>query len=583
MKYYINISSWNLLESFVTESLSPFAFYARRNFGNNLSRYISSGTDKINYLVLSTIDNGGDYSIEIDSSIVNAEYIKPIKGLSTKFIYSNTIYYKKGSVRFRFGNQSLLETFEAESQILFEVKCIEKYKEDFYVCTIKEKKTSTTLKKMGEPFSFEQEGFIESDNKLNIIKGAIVGYVRGELTSSRSEDLELMSQIKDIKNSFTGLHTTIMVNNTEVEHPEILLQKLYKCKASYFKVNKEKSNNFDVLAHIFSEIQNLALLKNSEMRQYSSIMTANSYDSLILKKQELEDQLIQIENSNNINDLREELQSIKDQEKQIGESQGKKRVYFKKGSFEYERKIELKALILNFEDGNSEYQSLRRELDLCNQQIIDSQDNKSQYDNTLSALFNRASDIINDIIKKYESSKSLNDVKLNTINYSNGKLSISSANPNDAELEYFNVLLNVILTQKEIETISDTYILSLIEKSANKYKTFESAKTTNGITIINTLREYWKYKSNKVFSFDIPADMPVLQSIMSFFIKPYGYDQIERYVLNKRYTEKKYAFMLWAACNGYAALPKTFTTSLYQDKMNYIEMDSLIDEIRHLL
>ena len=35
MKYYISINSWNLLESFVTESLSPFAFYGKRNFGNN--------------------------------------------------------------------------------------------------------------------------------------------------------------------------------------------------------------------------------------------------------------------------------------------------------------------------------------------------------------------------------------------------------------------------------------------------------------------------------------------------------------------------------------------------------------------
>ena len=69
MKYYISINSWNLLESFVTESLSPFAYYNKRNFGNNLSRYISSANDKINFLVLSSIDNGGDYTIEIDDSI----------------------------------------------------------------------------------------------------------------------------------------------------------------------------------------------------------------------------------------------------------------------------------------------------------------------------------------------------------------------------------------------------------------------------------------------------------------------------------------------------------------------------------
>ena len=60
-----------------------------------------------------------------------------------------------------------------------------------------------------------------------------------------------------------------------------------------------------------------------------------------------------------------------------------------------------------------------------------------------------------------------------------------------------------------------------------------------------------------------------------------GFDQIERYMTNKKYTEKKYAMMLWAACNGYAALPKTFTNVLYQDKTNYIDMDNLLEDIMH--
>ena len=63
MQYYINVTSWNLLESFVTESLSPFAFYQNRNFGNNLSRYLDKSNEKTNFLILSTKDRGGDYVI----------------------------------------------------------------------------------------------------------------------------------------------------------------------------------------------------------------------------------------------------------------------------------------------------------------------------------------------------------------------------------------------------------------------------------------------------------------------------------------------------------------------------------------
>ena len=157
MKYYISINSWNLLESFVTESLSPFAFYNKRNFGNNLSRFINSSNDKINFIVLSTVDNGGDYSIIVDDTILDTSSIKSVKGLKTMFVYSKTLYYKKGIVSFRFGSQASLDAFVAESQILFEVKCIDKYKEDFFIKEVKEKKASSTLRRLGDSFSFEQQ------------------------------------------------------------------------------------------------------------------------------------------------------------------------------------------------------------------------------------------------------------------------------------------------------------------------------------------------------------------------------------------------------------------------------------------
>jgi len=54
-------------------------------------------------------------------------------------------------------------------------------------------------------------------------------------------------------------------------------------------------------------------------------------------------------------------------------------------------------------------------------------------------------------------------------------------------------------------------------------------------------------------------------------------------MMNKKFTEKKYAMMLWAACNGYAALPKTFTSVLYQDEENYMAMDNLLEDIMHQL
>lgn len=63
MFYYISINSWNLLESFISESISPFSFYQVRGYGNNLSRYIDGTNERVNYLILSTKEIEGDYII----------------------------------------------------------------------------------------------------------------------------------------------------------------------------------------------------------------------------------------------------------------------------------------------------------------------------------------------------------------------------------------------------------------------------------------------------------------------------------------------------------------------------------------
>lgn len=580
MKYYISINSWNLLESFVTESLSPFAFYGKRNFGNNLSRYISGANDKVNYLVLSTKDNGGDYSIELDDSILDKSCIEPVKNLRTLFVYCKTIYYKVDCVKFRFSSQNLLDSFIAGSKILFEVKCINKFLPYFVVKSVKEKKVSATLHQFGETFSFEQSRYIEDDNRFNLLKGAIVGYARGEQTSSGAEEQELMSKIKDIKNSFAGLNTQIMVNGVEVKNPEEYIVKVRECKKLFHSIRAEKTNSFDILTQLLMEIRKLASLRSGVLNLYQSSDWKCNYDKMISHKDELKSEIYRIEQDNNIACLKKKLRQIKEQEKKRGEAQGKSRFYFKKGTPEYERKNRIKYSLKKFEEDNVQYKTLLSEYQELNQRIIESQSGMTQYDNTIGALFIRVSDLINELQKKNDAGKSLNAVDLtHIIVVPDGTLVLNDENASNAEIEFFNVLLSFLLDRDVLETISDAFILSLIEKAANSYKLCATSGTTDGEKILACLRNYWKYKHNAVPGFSIPENMPVLQSVMSFFLKPFGFDQIERFMLNRKYTEKKYAMMLWAACNGYAALPKTFTAVLYQNPTNFMAMDNLLHTI----
>ena len=206
MPYYIEISSWNLLESFVTESISPFSFYSERNFGNNLSRYLSGEKERTDWLILSEKDLGGDYAICVDDTLIDCKALTPVKGLKTVYTYPKSIYYRKGFVQFRFGTIELRESLIAESTILLEVKCLEKYSSSFYVRendSIERKGIS----KLGNPFSFDKNSFINYDNRYNKTKGAVVGYVRGIYTSSNKDNQILQTELRNLKNSFGGFNT----------------------------------------------------------------------------------------------------------------------------------------------------------------------------------------------------------------------------------------------------------------------------------------------------------------------------------------------------------------------------------------
>ena len=117
------------------------------------------------------------------------------------------------------------------------------------------------------------------------------------------------------------------------------------------------------------------------------------------------------------------------------------------------------------------------------------------------------------------------------------------------------------------------YILNLIVEAAKVFKSLPSANTKEGQLIISTLQTYWKYKNNKVAGFEIPCSLPIFSSMMAFFVKPFGFDQMERFMQNRGINFKQYGFMLWGGAVGYASLPKTFTNLLYLNDNIYKRMD----------
>lgn len=573
MFYYISTNSWNLLESFVSESISPFSFYQVRGYGNNLSRYIDGTNERANYLILSTKEINGDCVLKVNDEILDKSNIGPVKNSKTLFTYNKTIYYKKGAVAFLFSSRELLDSLVAESQILFEVKCIEKYKSEFIVKISNALPLSTG--KIANAISFQLQEYVAQDCIYDRLKGMIVAYTRAIAFAENPKEQLLMCTLRDLKNSLAGLNTQIMVSEIAVLNEDKYISQIQTAKETYNGTVKERTNLFDILMQHFSEIVKLAKARAEEISQNKQANSTDKRDLLIIQKHTLESKLYTMECHDGISDLIEELNSIKEKERDNGNKIGKTRVYFKKETWEYERKKYLKQEIKKYEDENYEYKSIKLQIADIKQQISNIDSGSSTYDTTLGALFVRVSDIMNELIGKAKASGETNrNIDYSCFSLKNLAISIDVLT-SEEEKVFLDVIMNEALVCKQ-RALSDEVVLNLIVESANKYKCLECSNTEKGRQILSTLREFWSYKHNQCSSFSIPTNLVVLKSLMAFFIKPFGFDQIDRYAQNKGIESKEYGYMLRGALIGYTAFPKTFTDALYTNMDIYIPMDEYL-------
>lgn len=580
MKYWIIIDSWNLMETFTTESLSPHIFYLKRAFGNDLTRYISKDGELFNNLVLYKEEPLSQFAIELDDSLFDKSLLAEYKKGET-FLYPKTVYYQKGKVRFRFKNQDSIKAFIAESKIIFEVKTIDKYSSDFFIETDTPKKAPSISG--NDSFPFDINEYMLVDNLFNSVKGGIVSYLCGLKTSTSLENQSLILSLTSLKNMIAGLNTVVMMGEENVIDYSQYKISLLKTKNEFLRSPfKSKINLFEVLKHILDEIISLSTLRLEKVAEQRSPSYKLEIERLKKKKAEYEDLLYKLEDSN-IGKIKEELNSIKEQEAKMGELEGKKRKFFPKGSHEYERKKELKAQINKYKEENSEYKTAFREYKSIEASLSYSVIGVTQYDATISSLFIRFSDNINDILKLLKLSlvKDSKETDLfPNLSVLKNDIKIEIENASLEEIVLYNIIFHLIVfnSNEKHNVISDSKIVELVERAGKEFGENEISKSEVGNQIMNTLRTFWMYKKQKADSFDIPTDLPLLQAIMSFFIKPRGFDQIDRFMLNRGYQLKKYAYMLWGAIVGYASIPKTLT-NIINDNIKEDLLDSYLSSI----
>ncbi|MBR3578344.1 MAG: hypothetical protein IKN98_06140 [Bacteroidales bacterium] len=561
MIYWIIVDSWNLMESMTTESLSPYSFYQQRGFGSNLSRRAHVGNEKINALVLSAKKPQGQYTIWISDSIVDTSLLRKVgNGI---FTYPRTIYFSKGNAGVCFADDNLLKGFVAEANILFEVKCVEKYKDSFFV----DSQYDLILnEESSDEISFDAPIYIEYDRKVNTVKGGVIGYLRGLATSTDFNQQQLLNRLNDTKNCFAGLCTSLLMQEDNFDMNNYVSQ-VDQAKSVW--INTMPSTNlFEIVTQLLGEIKKTVDLRESDAEHRRSPEYQKHISQLEKEKKALEESIERMEERFGIADCRRELQAIKNKESENGQKQGKTREYFKKGTPEYARKQQLKETLSDFQTYNSEYRDAISKIHAIKDQLDELTGESGKYDGAIRSLFIQISDICNTLISKVNTTPRNLEIHTSGLSYNNG-LSfngcVASATP--AEICLYNIMLQYVQANSVPagQKVSTEDIIQLIEKTANIFKKSEYAQTDNGIKLLKISRKYYAYKTGKAIDFEEPTDLPIMQAMMAFIIKAQGFDQIERYMLHRHYGHKELAFMLWGAYVGYAAIPKTFTNPIYQN------------------
>ena len=577
-KYWAILSHWSLIDSMATESISPYSFYMERCFGSDLSRYID-GSERINHIVLYATEPVADIAVELSESLLEPQSLCPVGKGHKVFTYPKTIVFRKGEVRFRFSSDVLLKTILSETEIMLEVKCTRLYRDDFYV-SVGGTPVNKELYMDCLPLERQDESIV-ADDRRNYVKGAIMGFVRGSLTSHSESDRTLLNALADLKNSFGGQHTKIMIDCTY--HPiASLMNKIESVEELYVLAGHRRTSNFEVIKHIYIEVIDIAKKRYEDLKSRKILDRQKQSDQFEVLARQCEMEMSRIMNEGDLSKVVDELNIIKSMEVARGREVGKSRLYFKKGTPEYIRKLELKAQIEDFKKNNEQYNELDRKCREYKRRKTELMTDSTEYDGAISPAFLKISDVVSSITADVSRISSAGTVDLSPIDVTDGRTVVlrPGCGYSVGQVEFFNILLESILDNplKELRPVSDMDVMKILQISCKRYKdeckTFD---TDEGQKIKDIVNSFWKYrKHDPSGNIVLDPSMPLLSAAIAFFVKCQDFSQIERYSENKGIGCKPYSLMLWSALVGFASLPRTMTDEIYSDLERYRDIQNIL-------
>jgi hypothetical protein len=609
--YFIPQSSWNINSIFTTESISPHFFFSIRMFGTSRNTLTTDVDKKIQFenclLLYPSVFKfqplkGSPVFIAIrKESLIKDKYLIVENGLVYCF---KTIYLKRDSFFLCVPNEEIKQFILADASPSIEVKTIKKYlvnkkKSNFLIIA----DDSKLNKLFNSPeFYFPEHRLLDQysksqpfiDKAFNHIKGFIYGLLGGTVGGKDDNQIKLEKSFQELQNEITSVKGRVEIAKSF--NPDIFVKfctDLNSSKTVFQKIYpKDNSSNYDTISLYINELVDFLKKRFDEISRQENEFTGLSAETLLYLSKEKEN----LENSKKDLQYSFDLITIK-----VDKLEEKRKSFGRK--IEYKSiKEDIKNEISDLKEHKS---SIKEQISTFSKKINSiqfrlSQANKygrSDYDGNIEDIYYKITSLLSDImfsvnLKFVEKRRKLDALKLSKYKINIDKLSLFWYNKlspcnddyiisiDESESMFdssilFKIIINTLLENSKCtndipESLIDNILNTVIERLKNEKNTKEE---------VSELDRLLNYRSTKNFEYIIPAKNETLKNFIAFIFKPSSVEELQRFLFSKNISHQYIAYSFWGTFNGFAAMPKTFTDTIFESELN----SKILDEIDNYL
>jgi hypothetical protein len=600
--YYIPLSSWSVNSLFATESLSPHFFYQQRQFGSARNQLATDQERPLqfeNCLLLypqpfffKPLKGNALFLAVRKSSIQRDTYFEEKNGLG---YYYKTIYLRRDTFFLCVANESHQKLILADASPSIEVKTIEKYlhfrgRSSFLII---EQDERFNLLARNPQLYYPDQVFLSRrsasqpsfDRAFNQVKGFIYGLLLGTVGGKKDEEIALEKSLQELQNEITATRGRVELKDTYADELFNGLKLCTEVVAGHYRkvYGKEQLQPFELLRNYIAELlvyTNKQKQTIEDQRSGQVERAPRDSDKLILQ---LEEERVKLALQQETADRR--LKNIKEQLKACGRSVA-----------HTEQREDLKADREQTQDLKKnlrvQFSVLGKKINSLHfRQFAGPQRGRTEYDGNIDDIYSKMSRLVTQLAFTRQDDFAGRKRTRRGLELQSYRIDIQRLTK--AYFQQQSICADPLLTAFDTAAFDDNFLfaiiinkLLLLARGATDPTEVDMDRILRLIyaelekvghdTACAAIQELQRYRSEKSFEYILPEDGGVLRCFIAFIFKPGSLEELQRFLYNKNVGNHYIAYCFWGAFNGFARLPKTFTSSIF-NAQNETLLDAVDD------